>query len=312
MKDKIVIIGAGFVGATSAYALMMNGVAEEIVLVDINQERLEGEVMDLNHGILFVPPVNIRIGDYSDCKDAHLVIITAGVNQRPGESRMDLLKRNASIFRDIVDQVCKYLGDGIILVVTNPVDVLTYLTLKVSGLPSSRVFGSGTVLDSSRFRFLLSRHCGVDARNVHAYIIGEHGDTEVPVWSLADIAGMPIDSYCIQCGRECACSEKEAIFKEVKDSAYKIISKKGATYYAVGLAVCRIAEAVLRNENSVLTVSTLIEDYYDINDVCLSLPNLVNEYGASKLLRIPLSDTEAQALKKSADSIKRAIDEINI
>ncbi|MDK2903619.1 MAG: L-lactate dehydrogenase [Clostridiales bacterium] len=312
MKDKVVIIGAGFVGATSAYALMMNGVAEEIVMLDINRDKVDGEVMDLNHGILFVPPVQIRAGDYSDCKDARLIIISAGANQKPGESRMDLLKRNACIFEDIMAQVSKYLGQAIILVVTNPVDVLTYFTLKVSGLPSSRVLGSGTMLDSSRFRFLLSRHCGVDARNVHAYIIGEHGDSEVPVWSLADIAGMPIDSYCLQCGRQCAGSEKEAIFREVRDSAYNIISKKGATYYAVGLAVRRITEAILRNENSVLTVSTLVEDYYGIKDVCLSLPNIVNEHGAAKLLEIPLNEQEISSLKRSAEKIRLAIEQVGL
>ncbi|AEE95701.1 L-lactate dehydrogenase [Mahella australiensis] len=312
MKDKVVIVGTGFVGATSAYALMMNGVAEEIVLLDVNRDKAEGEVMDLNHGILFVPPVQIRTGDYSDCKDARLIIISAGANQKPGESRMDLLKRNASIFKDIVAQISKYLGEAIILVVTNPVDVLTYFTLRVSGLPSSRVLGSGTVLDSSRFRFLLSRHCGVDARNVHAYIIGEHGDSEVPVWSLADIAGMPIDSYCLQCGRRCAGSEKEAIFREVRDSAYNIISKKGATYYAVGLAVRRITEAILRNENSVLTVSTLVEDYYGIKDVCLSLPNIVNEHGAAKLLEIPLNEREISSLKQSAEKIRQAIQQLGL
>lgn len=312
MKDKVVIIGAGFVGATSAYALMMNGVAEEIVMLDINRDKVDGEVMDLNHGILFVPPVQIRAGDYSDCKDARLIIISAGANQKPGESRMDLLKRNACIFEDIMAQVSKYLGQAIILVVTNPVDVLTYFTLKVSELPSSRVLGSGTMLDSSRFRFLLSRHCGVDARNVHAYIIGEHGDSEVPVWSLADIAGMPIDSYCLQCGRQCAGSEKEAIFREVRDSAYNIISKKGATYYAVGLAVRRITEAILRNENSVLTVSTLVEDYYGIKDVCLSLPNIVNEHGAAKLLEIPLNEQEISSLKRSAEKIRLAIEQVGL
>ncbi|MDI6600246.1 MAG: L-lactate dehydrogenase [Thermoanaerobacteraceae bacterium] len=310
MKDKVVIVGAGFVGATSAYALMMSGVAEEIVMIDANHDKAEGEVMDLNHGILFVPSIQIRTGDYSDCKDARLIIITAGSNQKPGESRMDLLKRNASIFEDIISQIKKYITDAIVLVVTNPVDVLTHFTLKISGLPPSRVIGSGTVLDSSRFRFLLSRHCGVDARNVHAYIIGEHGDSEVPVWSLADIAGMPIDKYCMQCGRQCARDEKDKIFEEVKNSAYNIIAKKGATYYAVGLAVRRIAEAILRNENSVLTISTLVDNYYGISDVCISLPVLVNGQGAARLLKIPVNEQELDSLKRSAEKIKEATDQL--
>lgn len=312
MRDKIVIIGAGFVGATSAYALMMSGVPEEIVLIDVNRDKVQGEVMDLNHGILFVPPVSIRVGDYADCKDAGLIIIAAGANQKPGETRLDLLKRNAAIFRQIISEVLKYIGDAIVLVVTNPVDVLTYFTLKVSGLERSRVVGSGTVLDSSRFRFLLSKHCGVDARNVHAYIIGEHGDSEVAVWSSASIGGMAIERYCLQCGRHCMDREKEDIFNEVRNAAYNIIEKKGATYYAVGLAVRRISEAILRDENSVLTISTLVNDYYGINDVCMSLPVLVNQRGADKVLDLPLSDQEIEGIRRSAERLKAAIGELQL
>lgn len=312
MRDKIVIIGAGFVGATSAYALMMSGVPEEIVLIDVNRDKVQGEVMDLNHGILFVPPVSIRVGDYADCKDAGLIIIAAGANQKPGETRLDLLKRNAAIFRQIISEVLKYIGDAIVLVVTNPVDVLTYFTLKVSGLERWRVVGSGTVLDSSRFRFLLSKHCGVDARNVHAYIIGEHGDSEVAVWSSASIGGMAIERYCLQCGRHCMDREKEDIFNEVRNAAYNIIEKKGATYYAVGLAVRRISEAILRDENSVLTISTLVNDYYGINDVCMSLPVLVNQRGADKVLDLPLSDQEIEGIRRSAERLKAAIGELQL
>ena len=302
--NKVTIIGAGFVGATTAYALMMGGTASEIVLVDINQKRLEGEVMDLNHGIAFVPPVRIRSGTYEDCADSNVVIITAGVGQKPGETRIDLLKRNIEVFYSITPKIVEYNKDCIILVVTNPVDILTYATLKISGLPPSQVIGSGTVLDSARFRFLLGQHCQVATQNIHAYIIGEHGDSEVPAWSITNIAGMPIEHYCFRCGRACSADEKTRNFEDVKNSAYKIIEGKGATYYAVGLSVRRIVEAIMRDENVVLSISSLMQGYYGVEDVCLSLPTLINAKGVVKVLELPLNEQEKQGFRRSAGILK--------
>lgn len=303
-SGRIVIIGAGLVGSTFAYSLMINGLVSEIVMLDVNQERLEGEVMDLNHGIAFVRPVRVRIGTYADCKDADLIVITAGSNQKPGETRIDLLTRNTEIFRSIIDQIKASGSKSIILVATNPVDIMTFVTYKLSGFPSDRVIGSGTVLDSARFRFLLSRHCHVDPSNVHAYIIGEHGDTEVPVWSLANIAGLRFSDFCPVCGNNCGSLPKNEIFNDVKNAAYKIIKGKGATYYAIGLALTQIAESILRDEYSVLTVSSLLTGEYGLNDVCVSLPSIVCRQGIQKKILLSLSPEEEEGLRHSANTLK--------
>ncbi len=303
-SGRIVIIGAGLVGSTFAYSLMINGLVSEIVMIDVNQERLEGEVMDLNHGIAFVRPVLVRMGTYADCKDADLIVITAGSNQKPGESRIDLLTRNTGIFRTIIDQIKASGSNSIILVATNPVDIMTYVTYKLSGFPSDRVIGSGTVLDSARFRFLLSSHCHVDPSNVHAYIIGEHGDTEVPVWSLANIAGLRFTDFCPVCGRNCGSLPKDEIFNDVKNAAYKIIKGKGATYYAIGLALVQIAESILRDEYSVLTVSGLLSGEYGLDDVCVSLPSIVCRQGIQKKIILSLSPEEEEGLRHSAHTLK--------
>ncbi len=308
--DKVTIIGAGYVGATTAYALMMGGTTSEIAMIDLNQDRLAGEVMDLNHGVVFVPPVKVYAGTYEDCKDSNIVIITAGVGQRPGETRVDLLKRNIDVFKDIVPRVVEKNDKCIILVVTNPVDILTYATLKISGLPPNQVIGSGTVLDSARFKYLISQHCNVGPGNVHAYIIGEHGDTEVPAWSITNIASLPIEKYCLQCGKGCESECKERIFNDVKNAAYQIIEGKGATYYAIGLAVRRIVEAILRDENSVLSVSSLMDGYYGVRDVCVSLPTIVNEHGIVRVLELPLSDQEIQAFQHSARTMRQLLDQV--
>ncbi|HOB20040.1 MAG TPA: L-lactate dehydrogenase [Candidatus Atribacteria bacterium] len=310
ISDKVSIIGAGYVGATTAFALMMAGTTSEIALIDINEKKLAGEVLDLNHGISFVPQTYIHQGTFDDCADSNIVIITAGVGQKPGETRIDLLKRNIDVFRSIIPKVVERNRDCVILVVTNPVDILTYATLKISNLPENQVIGSGTVLDSARFKYLLSAHCKVASHNVHAYIIGEHGDTEVPAWSITNIAGMPIDRFCGQCGRNCLPNEKERIFNEVKNSAYKIIEGKGATYYAVALAVRRIVEAILRNENAILPVSSLMKGYYGISDVCLSLPSIVNEQGVERVLELPLSEEEIAGFRHSANTLKHILKEI--
>lgn len=303
--SKVVIIGAGLVGSTFAYSLMINGVVSEIVMLDVNQERLAGEVMDLNHGISFVRPVTVRAGSYNDCGDADVIVITAGASQKPGESRIDLLVRNTAIFKDIIDKIKAAGSKAIILVATNPVDIMTYITYKLSGFPAQRVIGSGTVLDSSRFRYLLSTHCNVDPSNIHAYIIGEHGDTEVPVWSLANIAGIRFVEYCPVCSEPC-CHElpKDQIFNEVKNAAYQIIKGKGATYYAIGLALVEIVESIIRDEYSVLTVSSLLTGEYGLEDVCLSLPAIVNRKGIVKKIKMALSPEEEEGFRNSGQVLK--------
>ncbi|MBD3246327.1 MAG: L-lactate dehydrogenase [Candidatus Omnitrophica bacterium] len=310
-NSKISIIGAGNVGSTFAYALMLSGAAREIVLVDRDRKRAEGECMDLNHGMSFTRPARIYASGYEGCAGADIVVITAGAKQKPGQSRLELVQKNADIFKEIIPEVIRYAKDAILLVVTNPVDVLTYATIKISGFSPNRVLGSGTVLDSSRLRFLISQHCHVDPRNVHAYIIGEHGDSELPVWSLASIGGMVLSEYCPLCDERCDYLKTlGGIFAEVKNAAYKIIDAKGATYYAVALALVRIVEAILRDENSVLPVSSLIEGYYGIDDVCLSVPALVNRKGIVRALRLKLSEKEREQFQGSAKKLQEIIDQV--
>ncbi len=313
VKNKIAIIGAGYVGSSFAYALMISGAVNEIVIIDRDEDRAEGEAMDLNHGVSFTDPITIYSAGYEGCRDADIVVITAGAGQVQGETRLDLAGRNAEIYRSIIRSIKTYIEHSIILVVTNPVDVLTCLALVESGLPKNRVIGSGTVLDSSRFRYLISRHCGIDARNVHAYIVGEHGDTEVPIWSNTNIAGMPIREYCPVCPKPCD-SEQELnrIFEEVKNAAYRIIQAKGATNFAIGLSLVRIVKAILRDEHSVLPVSSLVEDYYGISDVCLSLPSIIGRGGVISVLDMTLSERETEDLRVSADTIRQSIEDLDI
>lgn len=297
---RVAVVGTGNVGATFAYTLLISGLAAEIVLIDMNQKKAEGEAMDLNHAVPLTQPARIWVGDYADCEGAAVTIITAGANQKPGETRLDLAARNVEIFRQIVPNIVKHNPNGIILVATNPVDVLSYATWKMSGLPKERVLGSGTILDTARFRFLLSQHFGVDPRSVHAYIIGEHGDSEVPVWSLANIAGMRFPVFCEQMGVGCNQDALDRIFEQTRDAAYQIIERKGATYYAVATGIVRIVEAILRDQGTVLSVSSLIEHYYDIDDVFLSLPSVVDGGGVERILRLRLSDDEIAGLRNSA------------
>jgi L-lactate dehydrogenase len=303
---KIAIIGAGNVGSTCAYAILLRGIASEIVLVNLDRERAEGEAMDLNHGMLYARPARVWAGDYADCEGADIVILAAGAAQRPGESRLDLLRRNVAIFYEIVPNVVKYAGDAILLVVTNPVDVLTHITLQSSGLPLSRVIGSGTILDTARFRYLLGEHFGVEPRSIHAFIIGEHGDSQVPVWSLANIAGMKLDEYCVMSGCPLDSDRKAQIAHETREAAYEIIRLKGATYYAIAAGVVRIIDAVLRDENSILTVSSLVQGVYDLQDVCLSLPGVVNRSGFVHTIELPLAPEERRGLIRSAEMIREA------
>jgi L-lactate dehydrogenase len=310
-RHKVVVVGAGQVGATICFGLMMSGLASTIVLIDQNSDLAEGHAMDLNHGLSFVSPTRIYAGSYSDCKGADIVIITAGAAQKSGETRLDLVRKNTEIFKDIIPKITAH-QPKTLLIVSNPVDILTYVTLKVSHFSMNRVVGSGTALDTARFRFLLSRHCRVDTRNVHAYIIGEHGDSEVPVWSQANIAGLPLKKYCPVCEKNCSPGEMDEIFDQVKNAAYEIISRKGHTNFAISLAVQRIAGSILRDENSVLTVSSLINNYCGISDVCLSIPTIVNINGISKHIDINLDEAERYKLQISADTLKKIIRELDI
>jgi len=310
MANKVVIVGAGSVGATYAYALMQGGQAREIALVDMDPERALGEVMDLQHGLAFTRPVDIKVGTYADCADADIVVVTAGAKQRPGETRLDLTKRNAGIVTSIVREIMANHFNGILLMVSNPVDLLTHVAWKVSGLPRNQVIGSGTVLDSARLRSLLAQHCGVDTRNVHAYIIGEHGDSEVAAWTSASIGAVPLKDYCNQCGA-CSCMpDYPGLLEQVKRAAYEIITRKGATYYAVGLALVQITDAILRDEHRILPISTVIEDFHGITDVALALPAMVGRSGAERIMDIPLSEDELSALRSSATVLKEHLEQV--
>jgi len=305
---KVLIVGAGAVGSTFAYALAQSGLAEEIVLLDMNRDLAQGQALDLAHGVPFFPTVHITAGTQEDYADAQVVVITAGAKQRPGETRLDLLHRNASIVEGIVDDMVARDSQATVVLVSNPVDVLTYVAHKRSGWPRGRVLGSGTVLDSARFRYLLSQHCGVDVHNVHAYILGEHGDSEFAAWSMTHLAGITMEEYCPAC-HSCAdwAQERAEIVQQVRDSAYHIIDYKGATYYAVGLALVRIVGAILRNQQSVLTVSTVLDGEYGLKDVCLSVPSIVTQEGIARVLETDLAPDEREALAHSATVIQKAI-----
>jgi L-lactate dehydrogenase len=309
---RVAIVGVGNVGATFAYALLLSGLASEIVLIDANRARAEGEAMDLNHAVPFTHPTRIWAGNYADCAGAAVTVLAAGVNQKPGQTRLECVQANARIWREIVPQIARHNPQGILLVATNPVDVLTYAALKLSGLPATRVLGSGTILDTARFRFLLSQHYGVDARSVHAFIIGEHGDSEVAAWSLANIAGMRLPDYCRAVGLPFEPGEMEKIFESTRDAAYHIIQRKGATYYAVAAGLLRITQSILRHQNTVLSVSSLIEDYYGISDVCFSLPTVVDRGGIQRVLRLELDATEAAKLRHSADVLGKTIADLDL
>jgi L-lactate dehydrogenase len=310
-RRKVVVVGAGSVGSTFAYALAQSGVADEITLIDRNERLAEGQVLDLVHGQPFFPTVSIDAGSPSDYADAQVIVVTAGAAQKPGETRLQLLQKNASVVRDVAAEVLSQGSSAVMVVVTNPVDVMTYVALQATGWERARVIGSGTVLDSARLRHLISLNCGVDVHNAHGYILGEHGDSEFAAWSMAHVGGMQIDKYCPICGR---CSdwtaERNRIEQEVRDSAYHIIDYKGATFFAVGLALVRISGAILRAQNSVLTVSTMLNGEFGLRDVCLSVPCIVSARGVERIIEGPLPDHERAALAKSADTLKQAIQEL--
>ena len=308
---KVVVVGAGAVGSTFAYALAQKGLADEIDLIDANRDLAEGQALDLAHGLPFYPPVQIRVGQKQDYADAQVIVITAGARQAPGETRLALLQKNAAIITSIVDEILSQKSQAVIVVASNPVDLLTYLALKRSGWPKGRLIGSGTVLDSARFRYLLSQHCGVDVGNVHAYFLGEHGDSEFPAWSMTHIAGVSIDDYCPICNK---CNnwqrERERIVKTVKESAYHIINYKGATYFAIGMALVRIVGTILQDQRSVLPVSTLLEGEYGLQDVCLGVPCVVGQGGVREIVEAPLLPGEKESLLKSASILQAALKEL--
>ena len=310
--QKAAIIGCGFVGASSAFSLLQKGIFSELVLIDANKEKAEGEAMDLSHGRPYAHPMKIYAGTYDDISDCSLIIITAGANQKPGETRLDLVHKNVAIFKSIIPEITKRGFEGILLVVANPVDILTYAALKISGYPKERVFGSGTVLDTARFRYLLSEHLQVASRSVHANIIGEHGDSELAVWSGANVAGIPINDFCELRGHYQHQESMERIYKTVRDSAYDIIQKKGATYYAIAVAVAKIVECIAGDENSILTVSSVFDGQYGISDVALSVPTKVGGDGIEKILEVPFSEQELRGLLNSAKTLRELIAEIDL
>lgn len=309
-RPKVVIIGAGMVGATFGYALLASGLTPEIVFIDVNRARAEGEAMDLSHAMPFHRPINIRSGDYVDCTGAAVVAVAAGAAQKPGESRVQLAQRNAEVFRQIIPQVAHYAPDTILLIATNPVDSLTYLTWRLSGLPAQRVIGAGTIIDTARLRYLLGARFSVDPRSVHAYIVGEHGDSEVALWSSASIAGMGIQDFCRLTGHTCSEEEQQQIFAQVRDAAYRIIDLKGATYYAIASGLERIVESILRDQNTVLSVSGLLQDCYGVGDLCLSLPMVINRQGISRVLCAPMSAQEQERFKASAQAVRSVVDSL--
>ncbi|MBN2664954.1 MAG: L-lactate dehydrogenase [Bacteroidales bacterium] len=312
-KRKVVIAGAGSVGATYAYALAQSGVAEEIVLIDRNEELLRGQVLDLVHGQPFFPTVTIKEGTDDDYADASLVVITAGAAQKPGETRLQLLQKNASIVGGIAEKVASGGCGGVMLIVTNPVDVMTYVAYRASGWPSQRVMGSGTVLDSARLKHFISQHCGVDPHSVHAYVLGEHGDSEFVAWSMTHVGGVSISDYCPYCKKcEGWKEQKSRIEQQVRDSAYHIIDAKGSTYFAVGLALVRITTAILRNQNSMLTVSVVPDGEYGLKNLAISIPSIISSRGIERIVPAHLPQEEIEKLTHSAGVIRKAIKEMGL
>jgi len=308
-KNKVVIVGTGFVGSTIAYSLMLSEFVSEIVLIDVNTKKALGEAMDMNHGLPYVKQMVIRTGSYEDCADADAVVITAGVNRKPGQSRLDLAKVNIGILKDIMDGVKKYITNAVLLIVSNPVDILTYAAYKFTGLPRTQVFGTGTALDTARFKYLISQKLDVDVTNVHAYIIGEHGDSEVPVWSRANIAGRRFDELCAECSIADIQAEKNEILENVRHAGAHIIEMKGATYYGIAMAVKRILGAVLFNERSILTVSSVMNGQYGVNDVAVSLPSIVGADGIERIFDIGLDEEEEKLFRESAEKLKEVLNQ---
>ncbi len=311
-KQKIGIVGCGFVGATIAYTLMSSSLFSEIVLIDIDEKKAKGEAMDLNHCLPFLAPMQIYAGNYNNLEDAAIIIVAAGANQKEGETRIDLVQKNSKITTSIIERISSVNKECIILMVSNPVDILTYVALKVSGFPPSRVIGSGTVLDTARLKFLVGERLGVDSRNVHTFIIGEHGDSELAVWSSANVSGLDLKDYfpiCENCGRY---EDLYGIYDYVKNSAYEIIKGKGATYYAIAQATLRIVTSIIKDQNTILPVSALVDGHYGLEDLCISVPAVIGKHGISHVLDIPLDEDENRRLQASAKTLKEVIDSLEI
>ena len=306
---KVALIGCGFVGSASAFALMQSGLFSEMVLIDANTEKAEGEALDIAHGLSYAKPMQIYAGKYEDIADAAIIVISAGANQKPGETRLDLVKKNIAIFRSIMGELNRVKVEGILLIVANPVDILTAAAQKLSGLPENRVFGSGTVLDTARFKYLLGEHLDVDTRNVHAFILGEHGDSEIAVWSSANISGIPVNEFCELKGHFNHEKAMKEIADNVKNAAYEIIQKKQATYYGIAMSVRRICEAVIRDEKSILPVSRMLHGEYGLDGMALSLPAIVGRSGVEAPVPAKLSEEELEALRKSGETLKAILDE---
>lgn len=309
---KAVMVGCGFVGSASVFALMQSGLFTEIVLIDADKNKAEGEAMDISHGIPFARPMKIYAGDYDDAADAAIIIVSAGAGQKPGETRLDLVHKNVSIFKSIIPEIAKRGFDGILLIVANPVDILTQVAIKLSGLPEERVIGSGTVLDSARLKYKLGEHLSVDSRSVHAFIVGEHGDSEVVAWSSANVSGVELSKMCEMRGHYQHKKNTEEIAAAVKNSAYDIINRKHATYYGIAMSVRRICEVIMRDEKSILPVSHMMHGVYGIDGVVLSMPAIVGSNGVEADIPIELNGEEALKLKESADALKEIVDSLEL
>ena len=301
---KVGLVGTGFVGASFAYSLMQQSIAKELVLIDMDKARAEGEAMDLNHGLPFVGNMKIRAGDYSDLAGAEVTVITAGANQKPGETRLELLGKNALIMREIIPEVVKYNPDGMIVIASNPVDIMTYIACEAAEMRPGQIIGSGTILDTARFRYLLGDYYQVDSRSVHAYIIGEHGDSELAAWSLANIAGVNLKDFTGANGKGYSQTAMDSILHQTRTAAYEIIQRKKATYYAIGLGLLTIVDTILRDRNSVLTVSTPLDGQFGVRDMAISLPSVIGRDGMKEVLNIPLSREETELFQKSAQTLK--------
>ena len=304
---KVVMIGCGFVGAACSFAIMQSGLFSEMVLIDADKSKAEGEALDISHGVPFAKPIKIYAGDYDDIKDASLIIVTAGANQKPGETRLDLVKKNISIFKSIIPEIKKRDFNGVLLIVANPVDILTTVAQKLSGLPENKVIGSGTVLDTARLKYELGNHLNVDSRSVHAFIIGEHGDSEIAAWSSANVSGIPLNKFCEMRGHFNHDEAMKRIAENVKNSAYEIIEKKKATYYGVAMAVKRICEAIVRDEKSILPISSLMKGDFGIEGISLSMPAIVGKDGVECLVPIQLNEEEISKLHQSAQTLKNTL-----
>lgn len=304
---KAAMIGCGFVGSASAFALMQSGLFSELVMIDSDKDRAEGEALDISHGVPFARPMKIYAGDYDDIVDASVIVITAGANQKPDETRLDLVHKNVDIFKQIIPEIAKRNCKGILLIVSNPVDILTYVAVKLSGFEENRVIGSGTVLDTARLKYELGEHLEVDSRTIHAFIIGEHGDSEIAAWSSANVSGIPINTFCEMRGHFHHQQAMQQIADTVKNSAYEIIAKKRATYYGIGMSVRRICEAIVRDEKSILPISSMMYGEYGIEDVSLSMPAIVGKSGMEAKVPIVLNELERARLEQSADTLKEII-----